>query len=329
MKKSFLSLLLIGACGATMAQRQVGTATRADMPAGDFLRTPTDSIVSAALNDPDMQPTIYGVSAANGGGWVVGTNGYGDKAKAQAFTLDNAVSAEGIGVVVSEKRTGSGNPNASVAFKIYQNNGAGVNSASAITTGAPGDEWASVDVLLNDLDTTGAWTWVNVPPVYVTDFFSVGVDFSGLTSGDSLGILSTDDGYTEYQDFSWELWSDDTWHTMLQAWPLDIDFFISVIVDASSVGIDDAGTFNGMRMSFLNGNLVGQDVELAYTVDHSAMMQLIVTDAAGRTVLNENLGNIAAGLYNRSLNASSWNAGTYYVVLVADGQTLTKKMVKQ
>jgi hypothetical protein len=102
-----------------------------------------------------------------------------------------------------------------------------------------------------------------------------------------------------------------------------------VVVDASSVGIDDAGTMNGMRMSFLNGNLVGQDVELAYTVDHNAKMRLIISDGAGRLVLDQDLGNRATGLYNQTISATNWNTGVYYVTLVADGQTLTKKIVKQ
>jgi len=330
MKKSFLSLVLIGACGATMAQRVVSSATHMEARDHAGMRTPTDTIFSASLGDPDMSPTLYN---STGGGWVVGTNGYGDVAKAQAFLLDDAVSAEGIGVWFGGKTETSGDPNSSVAFKMYNTNGDGTNSGGDITTGAPNENgvYASVDVLISDIDTaTGAdFTWANFAPVYVADFFAAGVDFSGLSAGDSVGIVSTDEGYTEYQDFSWEQWNDGSWHTMLQAWPLDIDFFVFVVVDASSVGIDDAGTFNGMRMSFLNGNLVGQNVEMAYTVDHNAKMRLLVSDAAGRMVLDQDLGNNAAGLHTRTIDASTWNAGTYYVALVADGKTLTKKIVKQ
>jgi len=330
MKKSLLSLVLIGACGATMAQREVSSATRMEARDHAGLRTPTDTLFSAALADPDMSPTLYN---STGGGWVVGTNGYGDVAKAQAFLLDDAVSAEGIGVWFGGKTETSGDPTSSVTFKMYNTNGDGENSGGPITTGAPNENgvYASVDVLISDIDTaTGAeFTYANFAPVYVADFFAAGVDFSGLSAGDSVGIVSTDEGYTEYQDFSWEMWNDNSWHTMLQAWPLDIDFFIFVVVDASSVGIDDAGTMNGMRMSFLNGNLVGQDVELAYTVDHNAKMRLIISDGAGRLVLDQDLGNRATGLYNQTISATNWNTGVYYVTLVADGQTLTKKIVKQ
>lgn len=331
MKKSFLSLVLIGACGATMAQRTVGGAAHMHMLALGSDRTPTDTIYPASIDDPAATFVLYN---SQNGGWVVGTNGYGDEAKVQQFLLDDAVSAEAVGVWFGGKFEGSGDPNSHVAFKMYQNNGGGVSTAGTITTGAPNDEWASVDVPFSDCDTSSSFTltWGTFSaPVWVTDFFAAGVDLTGLTAGDSIGIVSTDDGFSEYQDFSWERWNDGSWHTMLepQNWALNIDFMVFVAVDASNVGIDDAGTMNGMRMSFLNGNLVGQDLQMAYTIDHSASMQLMVFDASGRRILNKQLGTKGIGLYNETIDASSWSAGTYHVALVADGRTLTKKVVKQ
>lgn len=326
MKKSFLSLVLIGACGATMAQRVVTGSTRMHALEAGMDRTPTDTVVFADIDNADF------VLFNSASGWVVGTNNYGDKAKAQTFLLDDAVSAEAVGVWFGGKVEGPVDPNSHVSFKIYQNNGAGVTSGGPITTGAPNDEWASVDVPFVDCDSSVSFslTWGTFSsPVWVTDYFSAGVDFTGLAAGDSLGIVSTDDGQALVQDFSWELQSTNTWYTMYGAWPLDIDFLIFVAIDASNVGIDDAGTMNGMRMSFLNGNLVGQDIELAYTVDHSANMQLMVFDASGRRIMNQQLGNKGIGLYNETIDASSWTAGTYHVALVADGKTLTKKVVKQ
>lgn len=329
MKKSFLSLLLIGACGATMAQRVVTGSTRMHSLEAGANRTPTDTI---SFVDANASPALFNSAS----GWVAGTNNYGDKAKAQTFLVDDAVSAEAVGVWFGGKVEGPVVPNSRVSFKIYQNNGPGLTSGGPITTGAPNDEWASVDVPFVDCDSSVSFalTWGTFSsPVYVTDYFSAGVDLTGLAPGDSIGIVTTDDGESLVQDFSWELQSNNNWVTVLTpgptGWGLDLDYFIFVAIDASNVGIDDAGTMNGMRMSFLNGNLVGQDLELAYTVDHSANMQLMVFDASGRRIMNQQLGNKGAGLYNETINASAWSAGTYHVALVADGKTLTKKVVKQ
>jgi hypothetical protein len=335
MKKSLLSLVLIGACGATMAQRIVTGGTRIPSLEVSGSRTPTDTI---SFVDANADLTVFTAQS----GFAVGTNNFGDQAKAQTFLLNDAVSAEAVGVWFGGKVAGPVDPSSSVAFKIYQNNGPGFISGSptptTITTGAPNDEWASVDVPFADCDTSLSFTltWGTFSsPVYVTDFFSAGVDFTGLAAGDSLGIVSTEDGQSIIPDFSWEKWSasdpncPNCWFTLNAAWPLDIDILIFVAIDASNVGIDDAGTMNGMRMSFLNGNLVGQDLELAYTVDHSANMQLMVFDASGRRILHQQFGNQSAGLYNETINASAWSAGTYHVALVADGRTLTKKIVKQ
>lgn len=329
MKKSFLSLVLIGACGATMAQRVSTGAQRMHANADAGFRASTDTIVTGAYFDPDV---TFELRNSVGGGYVSGNNGYGDKAKVQAFLLDNAVTAEAVGVWFGAKTETSGDPNSHVTFNMYQLNGAGENSAGAITTGAPNSLWASVEVPITDCDTssTTTFTWADfAAPVYVTDYFAAGVDFTGLAAGDTIGIVTTGEGYVEYQDFSWEKWSDDSWYTMYGSWPLDIDFVILVAVDASNVGIDDAETFNGMRMSFLNGNLVGQDVQLAYTVDQNAKMRLLVSDASGRLVLDQDLGNKAVGLYNQTINAENWNAGMYYVSLIANGKSITKKLVKE
>lgn len=329
MKKSFLSLLLIGATSTTMAQRVVSSATRMQAPSFMTERTPTDTVFSGAL-DP-QNPVLYN---AQGGGWVVGTNSYGDLAKAQEFFLDDAVSIEGMGVWFGAKVETSGDPNSSVSMKAYNTNGDGENSGGPVTTGAPNENsvYTSLDVPISQIDTaTGAdFTWVTFNnPVYVSDFFAIGVDFSGLSAGDSVGIVSTEDGFSEFQDFSWEQWSDGSWYSMLAAWPLDLDFWMFAVVDASNVGIEDEATFNGMRLSFLSGNLVGQNMELAYTIDRDAKMRLLVTDAAGRMVMNQDLGNKAMGLHNLTVNANSWNAGVYYVSLAANGRTLTKKFVKE
>jgi hypothetical protein len=332
MKKSLLSLVLIGACGATMAQRVATGSERMHALEAHSDRTPTDTLAFVDAN-ADAVTWTYGDS------WVVGTNPFGDQAKAQKFLLNEAVSVEAVGVWFGGKSGTSGDPTSSVAFKIYQNNGDGLIPGSPNATpitDAPNDQWASVDVPFSDCDTTGALTWATFSsPVYVTDYFSAGVDFNGLSAGDSLGIVGTDDDQALIPNFSWEQWSatdancPNCWFSLDAAWGLNIDLFIFVAIDASNVGIDDAGTMNGMRMSFLNGNLVGQDLELAYTVDHSANMQLMVFDASGRRILHQQLGNQSAGLYNETINASAWSVGTYHVALVADGQTLTKKIVKQ
>ena len=113
-----------------------------------------------------------------------------------------------------------------------------------------------------------------------------------------------------------------------RGWNLAIDLYLLVVLDQSSAGIDDAGTFNGMRMSFLNGDALSGDAQLAYTVDHNAHMKLLVFDPAGRNIVDNDMGAQSAGQHQTALNSGNWGAGTYIVSLVADRRTLTKKFVK-
>jgi len=81
-----------------MAQKQVGNVTPMNPINFSNAKTPTDTLMPTSFGTGS--PTLYG---AQGGGYVVGTNGYGDLAKAQLFYVDEPYNIEGCLVWVGAK----------------------------------------------------------------------------------------------------------------------------------------------------------------------------------------------------------------------------------
>lgn len=62
------------------------------------------------------------------------------------------------------------------------------------------------------------------------------------------------------------------------------------------------------------------NINLDFTIDHnSANTEIRVNDMTGRTVLVQNIGNIAAGDHSVRINVSSLTAGNYFIQLNAAG----------
>jgi hypothetical protein len=337
MKHTLLfAALLVGTFTANAQTREgyVSGSTTLGERAGDASRAVTDTIVPGSwFFDPNTQIFQYGAlcGAAPGTpcGFIMGSNGYDDKAKVQQFLLLDAPTTliEGMIFWFYHK---SGNENALAAANIYAINGNGTNVAGPVTGQAPNTILGSKSFALSEVDTTNANGFTTVmfdSPVWVSTQFAAGFDMSTLGANDSLALLATADGTTDFPDFSWEKWSDNSWYTIQAAWGLNVDLCIFVLVDNSSVGINEPGSMNNMRMSFLNGNISNGTVQLAYDVVEAGRMDLIVHSNNGQIAYQQSFGTQGAGSYQHTMSTQGWASGTYYVTLKNNGNPLTKKLV--
>jgi hypothetical protein len=328
MKKTLLACLLVGAASVAFGQRSVGTARMMEPLTTDGLRA-TDTVYSAVFDDEFTELAVYGVT--DDGGYILGTNTYGDKAKVQSFLLDAPTIIEEMLFWFGEKSNVSGS---TLQCRIYAMDGPGVTLSDPNYQYAPGTVLADVAVNIADVDTGTMQTLTVVPldsPIWTGIEFAAGVDFSSLAVDDSVALVSSLDGIVEIGEQCWEKWSDDDWYTLPAAgWgggTFDVDAFILVVIDNTTIGIDEAGSMNNMRMSFMNGNISNGSVVLAYDVVESGSMALMVMDSKGQIVHDQTFGNQAAGRYNHTFSTEGWAAGQYYVTLKNNGQPLTKKMV--
>ncbi len=302
-----------------MAQKQVGNVTPMNPINFSNAKTPTDTLMPTSFSTGS--PTLYG---SQGGGYVVGTNGYGDLAKAQLFYVDEPYSIEGCLVWVGVKDI-IGTPN-TTKFVVYSANGTGTATTGTVNT-APGTELASVTVSMSDLDTSlslsGAHVFTLTTPVAVTDMYYVGMDFTD-TYDDTLGIVSTTNGDALGTELAWEKWNDGTWYSMLQAWPLDFDLgFFPIVNMSQSI---QTSPINGVICNMYPNPAYGVTIIEYQLTQSSSNVEINILDVTGKLVKSFNEGAKEPGKYNVTFNASELQPGNYfYTINAGNGSKFAKK----
>jgi hypothetical protein len=317
--RTILLIALMLSVSFLMAQKQVGNVTPMNPINFSNAKTPTDTLMPTSFSTGS--PTLYGTVE---GGYVVGTNGYGDLAKAQLFYVDEPYSIEGCLVWVGVKDI-IGTPN-TTKFVVYSANGTGTATTGTVNT-APGTELASVTVSMSDLDTSlslaGAHVFTLTTPVYVTDMYYVGMDFTN-TYDDTLGIVSTTDGDALGTELAWEKFSNGTWYSMLKSWPLDFDLAFFPIVDMTQ----------SIQTSPINGVICNMYPNPAYGVtsieyqltQSSSNVEINILDVTGKLVKSFNEGAKDPGKYDVTFNASELQPGNYfYTINAGNGSKFAKK----
>jgi PKD repeat protein len=256
---------------------------------------------------------------AQGGGYVTGNNGYGDVAKAQAYTPVNSTSyISDIIVYIGDIINTSGDPNSALAFVIYDMDGTGTSTGG--TVAAPGTILGAGSITLSQL-TTANPILIGMPStVTVTGPYAVGVDFSLLSAGDTVGIVSTTDGDANGAELAWEQWDTGAWHTLLEAWPLDVDMvLIPIECDQLPVGIEtkvEASEF------YIFPNPTNNVLNVVSGSDLSNTSTLSVIDISGQLISETTLTN-----KQTAIDVSQLAAGIYFAKLTTDSKTKTLKFI--
>ena len=302
-----------------MAQKEVGNVTPMNPINFSNAKTPTDTLMPTSFTTGS--PALYG---SQGGGYVVGTNAYGDLANAQLFYVDYPYKIEGCIVWVGAKEI-VGTPN-TTKFVVYAANGTGTAESGTVKK-APGTELASVTVSMSDLDTSlflaGAHVFTLTTPVPVTEMYYVGMDFTN-TYDDTLGIVSTTDGDALGTELAWEKWDDGTWYSMLYAWPLDFDLGFFPIVDMTQS--IQTSPINGVICNIYPNPAYGvTSIEYQLT-QSSSNVEINILDVTGKLVKSFNEGAKDPGKYNVTFNASELQPGNYfYTINAGNGSKFAKK----
>lgn len=340
MKKIYTLISVLAISVAANAQRPVGTATSVAPHQQSQSMVPTDTITSG-LDWNSATPTLYGVAAANGGGSLVGANGYGDKQKVQVYDPQTPVVVYGaiywFGSLSATTSTGS------VKFRVYSIDGLAISTSTPDPTNGPADTpcpstpRVSDDVLLTNIDTSGYEIYNFSAPQFCAGAFGVGFDVENvnMAAGDSLGLVTSANGEispTATGDYNFEQWSDNSWYSIAAAWtsnsqPLLIDLAIFPIIEQGT-GIESP-MVNGVSLGVSGANPFLNTTTVNYTLQNNATnVDIVILNANGQVVSNEKRGTQAAGSYNYEVG-SNLAAGTYFVMLNADGRHLAVKMVKQ
>lgn len=315
MQRSFLVTFFMLFSYCSFAQRPVGIFTPHNISTTEAgaNREYIDTVKAASFipqNDGGLG-CFTGIYPAPDSGYVTGNNKYGDLQKAQFFSLHQM------------GRTAPG---------ILQNVQvqAGVKSAVAgsqvfvyvydVDTGGfwPGNLLAvSNPVGIGDIDITGqVSTFTFALPVTVGDSFFVSV-LLPPNAGDTMAILSTVNDCRAYSGWSWEQWSNGTWHSLVNSWILDVDLAIFPVIDLPfNVGISNISSTAISGTLFPNPAM--EQTKFTYQVTKAGTVAITLMDEMGKIIQQSNRGYVDAGTFVETINVRNLPAG-FYLVSIRSG----------
>ncbi|MGB0917986.1 MAG: T9SS type A sorting domain-containing protein, partial [Flavobacteriales bacterium] len=250
------------------------------------------------------------------GGYITGSNSWGDVAKAQEYAAPSQPSEiTGLIAWVAAKTNVSGT---SVVANLYDLDGAGTEIAGA-TNNAPGTVLATGTKALARVDTSNFFTRFEFDsPASVSSGFAVGLNFANFGNNDVIGIVSNSDGDANGSELAWESWDDGAWHTMDQAWNTasDGDFDLAIFPIVCPQNITGVADLTNQFNLFPNPN----NGEFVIVNGNGHRGNLQVFDALGQvvsertlngeTAVNLSIGNQENGIYLVRITTETgiWNS---------------------
>jgi hypothetical protein len=277
----------------------------------------TDTLVPGGFFNCNF--VIY---TSDNGGYVAGTNGYGDLEKVEFYEYTGGGSITEM-LIWFVAKAQAANPD-NVTGLVYD----------VTANGNPGNVLGTTTVPMTGIDTTGSLTsFVFSPPITVGDSFFVGIRMS-TTPGDTVGIIMTEENCLSMTN-AWELWSDGTTWTRFDdpiSWELVSDMGIFPVITTPS-GIDDIVNLPGNFVLKQNyPNPFNPATTIAYDLHKSADVTIKIYNLAGQEVKTLLKGKQPAGSKQvtwdgRDNNGHQVASGVYLYRLQADNTVQTRKMV--
>jgi hypothetical protein len=238
----FFALALLTATQKLGAQKQPGNPVLWGVVPSSL----TEKVIPDTLfhNFFNLNPVLY--SSPNGG-WMSGTNGYGDTEKAQEIKFTETYLLGGFIYWFALKNKTTGGDTSSLVFKLYKKDSAEI--INGLPRLAPGTLFASDTLLLSNLSANVQFeSGLNVfslsQPLVMNNNYVGAFSMELMHPKDSAALFGSTDGQVNITDYSWERWNG-KWNTIKNSWTLDVDFAIFPIIDltAASMNESDADNF--------------------------------------------------------------------------------------
>jgi hypothetical protein len=229
------------------------------------------------------------------GGFMNGTNGYGDQAKAQLFFADSSYKVLGAVYWFGYKKRTQPAGQSQVILRMYRRDA--IQPVNGVAAPVPGS-WHEQKILsLDDVPagsdlSQSALVWILDTARYVSGAYYFGFDMDLMHPLDTIALFSSDSGQILRSNMSWEKWQG-LWNTIENNWGLPVDFAIFPIVDLENAGI--ASAIPGIILH-LEGNPVTTGTTLVITTPYPVELRLDWLTHEGRVVAEETLHVPAGGL---------------------------------
>ncbi len=323
MNKLFTLFAVILCFTTAVAQRNF---SETQTPASNY--TYSKSMAMDTLGMAAFNAAPKAVYLDQNGGYAAGTNSFNDLVKAQSFEITQQSNIREVLFYFAAKVKQAHDSISYLTVAIYAMDGSGISSGNTNTT-APGRILHSRKLLLDSIDTiAGHFTRVRfdwAPTDSSVLNFAVGIDLSHLDSSDKVALLTTKDSNSVKKDMSWEKRSNGQWQTMLQGWPLDLDFAIFPIVDPVLIGVNET-TANTTKLS-ISPNPANDFIELNFALLNTSTATLKIADQSGKIVYQEPISSESKSLQKFRLNTSNFNPGVYSLSVITATGSFSKKLV--
>jgi hypothetical protein len=287
------------------AQKTAGVATfPAEFSENHFDKAIPDTFFHNFFN---LGPVLY---PAPVGGWMNGTNGYGEVEKGQETVVTQTYQLTGLIYWFALKDKNTGGDTSSIIFKLYKKDA--IQLVNGVARLVPGTLQATDTVKLSDLNTGATFaaglnyfalpqTIVNVQN-YVSAF-----SMELMNPKDTVALYGTTDSLVDITDRSWEKWNG-KWNTIKNAWTLDIDFAVFPVVDMEGASIDEQSIANVK----ISPNPADDHIRVA--LDKPIYNSYVILNASGQTVktgsintdqIDISLSGFAAGYYILGVHSES------------------------
>ena len=303
--------------------------------------------VLIASNDPDqpsiavpVQLTVQGGSAstvlthlapgdtqmtftADQGGFVHGTNGYGDQAKAVAFEAPAGSRLARIDVAFSHRAPAPQLQQYTV--RVYPGTAQTGPQGAALFEQSYAVSGMQVDA---DPNTPSPMTPHSVGANVSGPFF-VSVEYGPSYGNEDFNIASTDRTGAA-SPYEWEKWSDGTWHNMSEAWTSNANgwhLWVEAALGTGTAIEDGADNAPAVVTLFPSApNPARGTTALRFSLPHAADATLAVYDLLGRRVALLADGPLAAGPHAADWDAAAAAPGVYVARLTTPDGTDTQRV---
>lgn len=256
-----------------------------------------------------FQGSTISLYTSTNGGFVTGNNGFGDSEKLQLYNHFENYSIIGAWVWFGAKTYTSGSVESGIEVIVVHTDST-ASSFPPFLRGPSDSILGSQFYPINDIIASDfPWLGLNYiefdSPVLIRDGYALGVRFTSLADGDTLGIISSADGEPNQARRSWEQW-DGIYGTILDNWGLNIDMAIFPIVDCELNSIKDIHQ-NAIQV-FPNPAVDVIQLKLPY----SGTFAYSIFDASGKSMTH---GMILGTDESAQIDVSGFKSGSYTLFL--------------
>jgi hypothetical protein len=301
--------------------------------------TPTGTLLPNAAGSDTATP-----GCSPKAGYIMGSNCYDDLEKAEFFnsSLYSGIASPQIkSVIVIFYKDGSrgtgGNNTTAVNLKIYNGTMSGGPTGTATPLGTVN---ANIGNILAVTATNSA-NYVGNPGIVYTNpilrpykyTFATPVNapatngfFASITiptaAGDTAVIM--DDGSLA-AGTNWELWSDNSWHSIPVAWSgYDASMAILPVMQCGTVTAINSNSILDANIS-LHPNPTNGIINAIVTLPNSQNLDITISNTLGQVISNTKHSNVSNNVFTLDLN--NYNNGVYFVTFNNGQEKIVKRVI--